>query len=232
MSLAAFQQADLTDSTFSNPVPIISSAEYRRSPTLGASGQKEGPYDWVPPNYWYDTTHFDPGDSTLTNVGGSWGYDSEQSAGDTVPTLDSLRRFMSATDLSNLWRNPLFNQYHLNYEPSCQVGYSFGTLCHFDAAMNARYGTPGSLSQYLREAQALDYENVRAQFEAFLDHANNKLLPSTGTIYWQMNKGWPSLLWNLYGSDGGQAATSVPRRPTAAFTRCMRWTTARSRWTT
>ena len=31
------------------------------------------------------------------------------------------------------------------------------------------------------------------------------LLPSTGTIYWQLNKGWPSLLWNLYGSDGDQA---------------------------
>ena len=26
----------------------------------------------------------------------------------------------------------------------------------------------------------------------------------TGTIYWQMNKGWPSLLWELYSSDGDQ----------------------------
>jgi exo-1,4-beta-D-glucosaminidase len=32
-------------------------------------------------------------------------------------------------------------------------------------------------------------------------------LPSTGTIYWQMNKGWPSLLWTLYGSDGDQAGS-------------------------
>ena len=32
-------------------------------------------------------------------------------------------------------------------------------------------------------------------------------MPSTGTIYWQMNKGWPSLLWNLYGSDGDQAGS-------------------------
>jgi exo-1,4-beta-D-glucosaminidase len=29
-------------------------------------------------------------------------------------------------------------------------------------------------------------------------------MPSTGTIYWQMNKGWPSLLWSLYGYDGDQ----------------------------
>src|SRR5262249_37256620 len=47
----------------------------------------------------------------------------------------------------------------------------------------------------------------RAQFEAFIDHANNTPLPSTGTIYWQMNKGWPSLLWNLYNSDGDQAGS-------------------------
>ena len=207
VTLAAFQQADFTDSAFSSPVPVISSAEYRSSPQLGVSGEKEGPYDWVPPDYWYDTTHFDTNDSTQTNAGGSWGYDSEQSAGDTVPTLDSLNRFMSASDESNLWQNPKFNQYHLNYEPRCKTGYSFGTLCHFDTALSSRYGAWSSLNQYVGQAQAQDYENTRAQFEAFIDHSGNTPLPSTGTIYWQMNKGWPSLLWNLYGSDGDQAGS-------------------------
>ena len=200
VSLAAFSQADFTD-------PILSSAEYSSSPQLGVSGQKEGPYDWVPPDYWYDTTHFDTNDSTQTNAGGSWGYDSEQSAGDTVPTLDSLNRFMSAGDLSSLWQNTKANQYHLNYEPRCKTGYSFGTLCHFDTALSSRYGSWSSLAAYVEEAQAQDYENTRAQFEAFIDHASNTPLPSTGTIYWQMNKGWPSLLWSLYGSDGDQAGS-------------------------
>jgi exo-1,4-beta-D-glucosaminidase len=199
-TLNAFGQQDFTD-------PVISSAEYQTSPQLGISGEKEGPYDWVPPNYWYDTTHFDSRDSTQTNAGGSWGYDSEQSAGDTIPTMDSLNRFLSSSDLSNLWQNPTFNQYHLNYEPTCGTNYTFGTLCKFDAALDARYGTPASLSQYVEEAQAQNYENTRAQFEAFIDHASNTPMPSTGTIYWQMNKGWPSLLWNLYGSDGDQAGS-------------------------
>jgi exo-1,4-beta-D-glucosaminidase len=207
VTLSAFQQADFTDQAFASPVPIISSAEYRSSTQLGASGEKEGPYDWVPPNYWYDTTHFDTNDSTQTNAGGSWGYDSEESAGNTVPTLDSLNRFMSSSDLSNLWQSPKYNQYHLNYEPRCKAGYSFGTLCHFDTALTSRYGAWSSLSQYVEEAQAQDYENTRAQFEAFIDHASNTPLPSTGTIYWQLNKGWPSLLWNLYGSDGDQAGS-------------------------
>jgi len=201
VSITGFTAADFYPQT-----PLIASAEYKSTATLGASGEKEGPYDWVPPNYWYDTTHLGT-DSTVTNAGGSWGYDSEESAGDTVPTLDSLNRFMSASDLSNLWQNTKFNQFHLNYEPRCKTGYSFGTLCHFDTALSSRYGSWSSLAQYVEEAQAQDYENTRAQFEAFIDHANNTPLPSTGTIYWQMNKGWPSLLWNLYGSDGDQAGS-------------------------
>ena len=199
VSLAAFHQADFTD-------PLISSAEYNSSPKLGQAGEKEGPYDWVPPNYWY-SMQFDKHDSTQTNAGGAWGYDSEESAGNTIPTLDSLHRFMSAGDLSALWRNRLANQYHANYEPRCGSGYTFGTLCHFDTALKARYGAWSSLGQYVEEAQAQDYENTRAQFEAYIDHAHNGPLPSTGTIYWQMNKGFPSLLWNLYGSDGDQAGS-------------------------
>ena len=200
VSLAALRRADFTD-------PVISSAEYRSSKQLGPSGEKEGPYDWVPPGYWYDTRHFDKNDSTQTNAGGAWGYDSEQSAGDTVPTLDSLHRFMSPSDLAKLWQDPKANQYHLNYEPQCAIGYSFGTLCHFDAALRKRYGPWSSLAQYVEEAQALGYEDTRAQFEAFIDHANHRPLPSTGTIYWQLNKGWPSLLWNLYNFDGDQAGS-------------------------
>lgn len=201
VSITGFTAADFYPQT-----PLIASAEYKSTTTLGPSGEKEGPYDWVPPNYWFDTTQLGT-DTTVTNAGGSWGYDSEASAGDTVPTPDSLNRFLSASDLSNLWQSPKFNQYHLNYEPRCKTGYSFGTLCHFDTALSSRYGTWTSLSQYVLMAQAQGYENTRAQFEAYIDHASNSPLPSTGTIYWQMNKGWPTLLWSLYNSDGDQAGS-------------------------
>jgi exo-1,4-beta-D-glucosaminidase len=201
VSITGFENADFYPQT-----PLIASAEYKSTATLGVSGEKEGPYDWVPPDYWYDTTHLGT-DTTVTNAGAAWGYDSEESAGDTVPTMDSLNRFLSASDLANLWQDPKFNQYHLNYEPHCKTGYSFGTLCHFDTALSSRYGQWSSLSQYVEEAQAQEYEDTRAQFEAFIDHSSNTPLPSTGTIYWQMNKGWPSLLWNLYNSDGDQAGS-------------------------
>jgi exo-1,4-beta-D-glucosaminidase len=198
LALSGFAAADYSG-------PFISSAEYNSSTQLGASGEKEGPYDWVPPNYWYDTSHYPTSDSTLTNAGGSWGYDSEQSAGNTVPTLDSINRFLSPSDQAALWQSPGANQYHNNYEGTGHSGYSFGTLFNLDQAITNRYGAWSSLAQYVEEAQVQNYEDTRAQFEAFLDHSTNASQPSTGTIYWQMNKGWPTLLWSLYNNDGDQA---------------------------
>jgi len=197
--LNGFKAADFSQ-------PIISSAEYKSSPQLGPAGEKEGPYDYVPPNYWYDTSHYDSGDGSRTNAGGSWGLDSEQSAGDTVPTLDSINRFLSASDQSNLWQKPDFNQYHANYETG-HGGYKFGTLFTFDQALTNRYGQWSDLASYVQEAQVQNYENTRAQFEAFLDHSTNAAAPATGTIYWQANKGWPTLLWDLYNYDGDQAGS-------------------------
>lgn len=199
LALAGFAAADFTG-------PFVSSAEYKSSAQLGASGEKEGPYDWVPPSYWYASL-FKSSDSTLTNAGGAWGYDSEQSAGNTVPTQDSLNRFMSASDQTALWSSFGANQFHNNYEGTKHTGYHFGTLFNFDAALTNRYGAVSGLAQYVQEAQVQNYEDTRAQFEAFIAHSTNAAQPSTGTIYWQMNKGWPTLLWSLYNNDYDQAGS-------------------------
>jgi exo-1,4-beta-D-glucosaminidase len=200
VTLTAFRAEDLE-------VPIISSAEYNSSAQLGLSGEKEGPYDWVPPSYWYDTSHSDyADDSTLTNVGGSWGLDSEASAGHTVPTQDSMKRFLSPADQAALWQQPAANQYHANAETDTS-GYSFGTLYNFDTALTKRYGSWNGLAKYTQEAQVQNYENVRSQFEAFIDHSTAVDSPSTGTIYWMANKGWPTLLWDLYNYDYDEAGS-------------------------
>jgi exo-1,4-beta-D-glucosaminidase len=204
LSLRAFHRADFHD-------PLIASAEYKRGVRLGPSGEKEGPYDWVPPSYWYDTTHYLRNDSTRTNVGGAWAFDSEASAGHTVPTLDSIGRFMSPSEQNQLWRNPNYNQYHANYEPDLpgpsNGGYSFGTLHDLDGAISHRYGGWSGLGQYVEEAQLQNYETQRAEFEAYIDHSTNRRAPSTGVVYWQLNKGWPTLLWDLYNNDYDQAGS-------------------------
>ena len=204
VSIAAFRRADFQE-------PLIASAEYKSAPGLGPSGEKEGPYDWVPPSYWYDTSHYASSDSSRTNVGGAWAFDSEASAGATIPTLDSIDRFLSPFEQTQLWKAPNYNQYHLNYEPGLpgpsNGGYSFGTLHDLDRAMQARYGPWSSLSQYVSEAQLANYETQRAEFEAYVDHSSRAKAPSTGIVYWQLNKGWPTLLWDLYNNDYDQAGS-------------------------
>ena len=148
---------------------------------------------------------------TVANVGGAWAFESEASAGHTVPTLDSIHRFLSPLEQDMLWQSPDYNQYHANYEPDLpgpdNGGYSFGTLHDLDAAISNRYGAWSSLSQYVQEAQVQNYETQRSEFEAYIDHSTNKDAPSTGVVYWQLNKGWPTLLWDLYNNDYDQAGS-------------------------
>lgn len=199
LTLQGFRQAGFQE-------PVVSSAEYKASPVLGPSGEKEGPYQWVPPSYYYDTSHIDSTDPTRTNVGGSWAFDSEESAGHTVSTLDSLRRFLSPEELTQLWRDPTYNQYHANNQDG--IGnYKLASLYFLDQAIAHRYGQWSSLEEYVQEAQVQNYEDTRAQFEAFIDHWDNKPTPATGIDYWMANKGWPSLLYILYNHDYDQAGS-------------------------
>ncbi|GAA3523464.1 beta-mannosidase [Amycolatopsis ultiminotia] len=195
-TLNAFRDADFR-------VQVVASAEYKSTPTLGTSGEKEGPYDWVPPSYWYDTSHFSGDDPSRTNAGGSWGFASEQSAGHTVPTLDSIRRFLSPAEQAKLWQDPAYHQYHANFEAE-HGGYAFGTLYTLDQSITHRYGSWDSLESYVESAQIANYENARSQFESFLAHSTDRDNPATGVVYWMLNKGWPTLLWSLYNDDGDQ----------------------------
>ena len=142
-----------------------------------------------------------------TNAGGSWGYDSEESGGDTVPTLDSLNRFLSATDLSNLWQNFSTNQYHLNYEGTTHTGYHFGTLFNFDTALQDGMAPGPAWPSTSRTRSSKVTRTPGRSLRRSSTMRTTHRCPSTGTIYWQLNKGWPSLLWTLYNNDGDQAGS-------------------------
>nr|WP_223184451.1 exo-beta-D-glucosaminidase [Streptomyces sp. CBMA152] len=170
--------------------PIVAAASDNSSPISGSSGMKmTGPYDWVPPNYWYNKQE-----------GGATGFNSETSAGPDIPTLDTLRRMMSPAELDTLWKNPSAKQYHRS--PSS----TFATLKLYDDALTGRYGTPTGLDDYVRKAQLAQYENVRAQYEAYGRNAKDATKPATGVVYWMFNSGWTSLHWQLmdrYLDQGG-----------------------------
>ncbi|MCX5276763.1 glycoside hydrolase family 2 protein [Streptomyces virginiae] len=163
------------------PTPVIPAASAVTTALSGPSGMRmTGPYDWVPPSYWYDKRE-----------GGATGFNSETSAGPSIPTLDTLRRTLSPAELETLWTSPAAPQYHRS--PSR----TFNTLKLFNEALTHRFGAPRSLSDYVAKAQLGQYENVRAQFEAYARNATDATAPSTGLIYWMFNSGWTSLHWQL-----------------------------------
>ncbi|MEU8141245.1 carbohydrate-binding protein [Nonomuraea sp. NPDC048901] len=164
------------------PLPIVSVASDKSSPQLGNSGLKmPGPYEWVPPNYWYNKRE-----------GGAFGFNSETSAGPDVPTLDSLKRMMTTAQINSLWQSPSATQYHRS--PSS----TFNNLTIYHNALRGRYGVPSSLADYVKKAQLAQYEAVRAQFEAYGRNFTDSSNPSTGVIYWMLNSGWSSLHWQLF----------------------------------
>lgn len=166
-------------------LPVISAAADKPAEGLGPSGMKmAGPYDWVPPAYWY-----------ADKLGGAFGFDSEVSAGADIPRMEDLQRMLSEQEQEALWKLPLQRQYHASAAWS-----PFAVLTLFDQALARRYGAPSGLADYVAKAQLDNYDNTRAQFEAFnarmdADH------PATGVIYWMLNNAWPSLHWHLYDYD-------------------------------
>ncbi|WP_445144970.1 glycosyl hydrolase 2 galactose-binding domain-containing protein [Dyella sp. Tek66A03] len=163
-------------------LPIISAAVDQATAEAGPSGMKmAGPYDWIPPAYWY-----------ADKLGGAFGFDSEVSAGADIPRLEDLQRMLSPQEQEALWKYPEARQYHASADWS-----TFAVLTPFDKALAQRYGAPTSLADYVAKAQLDNYDNVRAQFEAFNAHMD-AAKPATGVIYWMLNNAWPSLHWHLY----------------------------------
>ncbi|CAP80969.1 Pc12g13420 [Penicillium rubens Wisconsin 54-1255] len=165
------------------PNPIIASASKRGYPeALGPSGMKmDGPYDWVPPNYWYNNKE-----------GAASGFGSELGAGVGTPEMGSLKKFMSDDDLETLWKEPDADQYHMSRYDS-----QFYDRRIYNEALFARYGKPSSLEDYILKSQMADYEATRSQFEAYATQ-QNATRPATGLIYWMLNSAWPNLHWQLF----------------------------------
>jgi exo-1,4-beta-D-glucosaminidase len=157
------------------PNPVVSSATEKNAEVSGASGVKmRGPYEWVPPLYWYTDTKF----------GGPHGFATEIGPGPSPPPLESLKRFIPADKLwpiSDVW------SFHCGGGP-------FRTLDVFTKALDARYGPSTSVEEYARKAQAAAYESHRAMLEAF----GERKYTATGVIQWMLNNAWPGVIWHLY----------------------------------
>jgi len=155
--------------------PALMSTKGLRSEISGDTGVKmNGPYDYVPPIYWFEDTR----------NGGAFGFNTETGPGPQPPPLESLKRMLPEDKLwpiNDLW------DYH------CARG-EFSSLDRYNEALNKRYGRVKDLEDFLRKAQVANYEAMRAMFEAFAAHRP----VSTGVIQWMLNAAWPKLYWQLY----------------------------------
>ncbi len=155
--------------------PAVGSAAEHTSEVTGPTAMKmRGPYDFTPPNYWYlDTKH-----------GGAFGFNTETGPGGQVPPLVSLKRMFPADKLwpiNDVW------DYHTNRG-------KFHSIETYQKPLDKRYGPSASVSEFAQKAQMMNYELIRAMYEAF--DANK--YKSTGIIQWMLNSAWPNLYWQLY----------------------------------
>ena len=155
--------------------PAVMSTKGLRSEISGHTGVKmNGPYDYVPPIYWFEDT----------KNGGAFGFNTETGPGPQPPPLESLKKMLPE---GHLWPIDDVWNYH------CARN-EFNTLDRYLEAMNKRYGKVKDLDDFVRKAQVANYEAMRAMFEAFAAHRP----VATGVIQWMLNAAWPKLYWQLY----------------------------------
>ena len=167
------------------PDPVISSATAKPTSVTGNSGVKmTGPYEYVAPSYWTEDKmdgghHCNPG-----GCGGAYGFNTETSPGPAVPPIESLREMLPK---DHLWPIDDWWNFHAG-------GGEFKDIHVYTEALNTRYGPANTLEDYTLKAQLMNYEGIRAMFEAY---SRNKYT-SSGVIQWMLNNGWPSMIWHLY----------------------------------
>jgi len=160
------------------PNPIISTADASKSRVSGYSGVKmAGPYEWVPPIYWET--------DSANKVGGMWSFATEISPGPSIPPYESLIKFIPK---DSMWFTTATWKYHCGTM-------NFGNTNVFNAALEGRYGKATDIYDYLKKAQAQNYEAHRAMMEAYGLH---KYHTATGVVQWMGSNPWPGLIWHTY----------------------------------
>jgi exo-1,4-beta-D-glucosaminidase len=167
------------------PNPVVSSATAKPTSVTGDSGVKmTGPYEYVAPSYWSEDKidgnhHCNPG-----GCGGAYGFNTETSPGPAVPPIETLRAMLPK---DHLWPIDDWWNYHAG-------GGQFKDLHVYTEALTARYSKADTLEDYALKAQLMNYEGIRAMFEAY----SRSKYTSTGVIQWMLNNAWPSMIWHLY----------------------------------
>jgi exo-1,4-beta-D-glucosaminidase len=133
-----------------------------------------GPYVWRPPYYWFSDKY-----------GPARGSSAEEGDNETIPPLESLKKFIPP---DKLW--PINEDWY--FHSGANDGNN--TLDNVRRVIDKRYGPSTSAEEFSRKAQLAHYEDVRAQYETYASHrADRKMM-----IHWMMNNPWPSFFGHLF----------------------------------
>ncbi|CAK0762280.1 exo-1,4-beta-D-glucosaminidase [Gammaproteobacteria bacterium] len=171
--------------------PALSHCRHLLSQVSGPSGFRNAPYDWEPPNHWYE--------GEMRGIG----FDTETAPGAQPPVLDSLKRMLPK---EHLWPIDEIWNYHCGRN-------EFNSLASYLEALNARYGVSNGIEEFSKKAQIANYEAMRPLFESFSLYYPKK----TGVIQWMLNSAWPEMYWQLYDKylvpNAAFYATRLANRP-------------------
>ncbi|SEF21426.1 Glycosyl hydrolases family 2, sugar binding domain [Amycolatopsis pretoriensis] len=139
----------------------------------------DGPY------FWQDPKRYFTGEAT----GGKYGFWSEIGL-PTVSVVESMRNLVGPDDPG--W--PIGAPWFLH---DWSTGGNQSPQSYL-AAIDARLAPSTSLAEFCRKAQFVNYENMRAIFEAW----NTKLwADATGVLLWMSHPAWHSTVWQTYDYD-------------------------------
>jgi exo-1,4-beta-D-glucosaminidase len=144
--------------------------------------QMISPYVWRPPYFWFSEKY-------PTSRGSS----AEEGDNETIPPVESIRKFIPA---DKLW--PINETWF--FHSGANDGNN--TLENIQRVLEKRYGPSHSLEEFSNKAQLAHYEDVRAQMETYATHWSNRKM----TIHWMMDNSWPSFfghLFDYYFKQGG-----------------------------
>ena len=139
-----------------------------------------GPYYWVDPVKYFDRNTYDTG---------NFGFHTEIGI-PTIPVVESMRNLVGKNDpgwpIGTPWYHHDWST-HGNQHPETYLG-----------AIDERLGSSSGLEEFCRKAQFVNYENMRAMFEAW---NANLWEDASALLLWMSHPAWHSTVWQTYDYD-------------------------------
>jgi mannosylglycoprotein endo-beta-mannosidase len=146
-----------------------------------------GPYHWVSPKVLFNKG-FGTGQVAFRNEMGSY----------SIPTLESVQSMIPKAS----WECP--DDFWADRDINANGGNSGGK--GYIALIASRYGAVANLPDFVRKAQLMNYEGIKAIYESnvavMIGPVSTAVKsPATGVIMWMSNPAQPSFVWQMYSHD-------------------------------